>query len=253
MSDNQETNGRNDTRNVSTTRFVKGGYAFSAPAGTKVPTDLKEKLDPAFSCMGFFSEDGYKENVDASEEKLADANGDTVDTYTDAPKETLAVTLIEMSEEALGIQYGHKNVTRRDGMLVVDHNWGKSDEERAIVLEMVLKNGRRFRKVIEKAKVGERGEVTGNSTTVTGREVTFTYITDDDGSGCKDYIEDIDAPVAEGAGEEAAPKQLDDMTKDELVAYAQERGIDLGDNTLKADILAAIKAAEAVEEGEGDE
>ena len=39
---------------------------------------------------------------------------------------------------------------------------------------------------------------------------------------------------------------LDGMTKDELLAYAAEKGITgVGSSMLKADILAAIKAAES--------
>ena len=49
-------------------------------------------------------------------------------------------------------------------------------------------------------------------------------------------------------GEAQAPaKSLDDMTVDELKAYATEHSIDLTGKTTKADILAAIKAAEAGE------
>lgn len=47
-------------------------------------------------------------------------------------------------------------------------------------------------------------------------------------------------------GEAPAPADpLAAMKVDELKAYAAEKGIDLGDATKKADILAAIRAAEA--------
>lgn len=41
----------------------------------------------------------------------------------------------------------------------------------------------------------------------------------------------------------AEPINLDDMTVDQLKAYAAEKGIDLGDATKKADIRAAIELA----------
>lgn len=44
---------------------------------------------------------------------------------------------------------------------------------------------------------------------------------------------------------QGAAKSLDDMTLDDLKAYASAHGIDLGANTLKADVVSAIKAAEA--------
>lgn len=54
-------------------------------------------------------------------------------------------------------------------------------------------------------------------------------------------------PAAIVAPASAKPKALDDMTVDELKAYAAEHSIDLTNKTTKADILAAIKAAEAME------
>ena len=54
-------------------------------------------------------------------------------------------------------------------------------------------------------------------------------------------------PAAIVAPASAKPQALDDMTADELKAYAAEHSIDLTGKTTKADILAAIKAAEATE------
>lgn len=54
-------------------------------------------------------------------------------------------------------------------------------------------------------------------------------------------------PAAIVAPASAKPKTLDEMTIDELKAYAAEHSIDLTGKTAKADILAAIKAAEATE------
>ena len=54
---------------------------------------------------------------------------------------------------------------------------------------------------------------------------------------------------AEGEGEENEGKNLDEMTVNELKAYAAEKDIDISKVEKKADILAAIKEAE----GEGEE
>lgn len=54
-------------------------------------------------------------------------------------------------------------------------------------------------------------------------------------------------PAAIVAPASAKPKPLDDMTIDELRAYAAQHSIDLTGKTTKADILAAIKAAEETE------
>lgn len=51
--------------------------------------------------------------------------------------------------------------------------------------------------------------------------------------------------IVPAGAQTASAKAVDDMTIDELKAYAADNGIDLGGATLKADILAAVKAAEA--------
>lgn len=54
---------------------------------------------------------------------------------------------------------------------------------------------------------------------------------------------------AESEGEENEGKNLDEMTVNELKAYAAEKDIDISKAEKKADILAAIKESE----GEGEE
>lgn len=54
-------------------------------------------------------------------------------------------------------------------------------------------------------------------------------------------------PSEQAAGPSTAEKPLDEMNLDELKAYAEAHEIDLTGKSLKADILAAIKAAESVE------
>ena len=164
-----------------------------------------------------------------------------MDTYSEGgAKETLVLKLIEMAVESLKVQYGDKNVEVRDGMIVVKHDWSNANETYSYVLELVLKNGRRWRKVITGGTSGERGEFTGNSTEVAGREVTLTYTVDKDGSGCYDYIE-----VTPGS---ATGKTFDEMTIDELKKYAADNNIDITGKTTKADILEAIKAVVAATE-----
>lgn len=235
-------NNKNNVANVSTTRGVKGGYVFSAPLGTALPTDIKTPLDSAFECCGFVSSDGFTESVDrGSSENISDMNGDNVDTYSEGgASETIALTLIEMAAEALGVQYGHENVTERDGMLVVAHNWSNAEETRVYVLELVLKNGRRWRKVIPSGKTSELGDFEGSATSVAGREVTISYTVDEEGCGCYDYIELY--PGSATSDEIAA---LESMTVDQLKSYAAENDIDLTGKSTKADILSAIKSAEA--------
>ena len=54
---------------------------------------------------------------------------------------------------------------------------------------LLLKNGRKWVKFIPAGKVTELADLTLNATTVAQRQATITYLTDDDGVGCFDWIE----------------------------------------------------------------
>lgn len=184
----------NNKANVSTTRGVVGGYFFSAAIGT---TDVPTAQNYAtwvpgtdWEVQGYVPEDGFTESVsnDGSDE-LRDINLEVVDTTEGSFTETLQIGFMEMAKNPLATQYGHANVTDANGTITVQHNWSQAGESRMYALLLVLKNGRRWVKYIPSGKVTEVGEFTGNATTVAGRNVTITYTTDANGSGCIDYID----------------------------------------------------------------
>ena len=100
-----EANGNNQA-NVSSAKGVKGGYIFSAPEGTALPTDIKTPLDPAFKCLGFISEDGYVETVDEDSDDIPDMNGDIMDSTNSNRVESAQFTLAEIKAETLIIATG---------------------------------------------------------------------------------------------------------------------------------------------------
>ena len=184
----------NDSKYVSTTKGVQGGYLFVAPVGTALPTGLTGSLDAAFKNAGYISEDGFTESVESDAEDYKDMNGDVVDSSSSSTTETIALKLLNMDAVALGIQYGSANVSEDESSgITVKHNWSKAEETLSCVLELVLKNGRRWRKVVPSAKVTERGEFTGSGSELAGREVTLSYLTDAEGCGCIDYIAPVTA------------------------------------------------------------
>lgn len=142
-----EANGNNQA-NVSSAKGVKGGYIFSAPEGTALPTDIKTPLDPAFKCLGFISEDGYVETVDEDSDDIPDMNG----------------------------------------VITVKHN-SNSHDIFSYVLELVLKNNRRWRKVIPAGKSAELDDLNISSSELCQRPLTMKYLTDEDGNTCYDYFE----------------------------------------------------------------
>ena len=153
-----ETN-TNNQANVSAGKGVKGGYIFSAPVGTALPTDIKSKLDQAFKCLGFISEDGYVEDIDEDSDDIVDMNGDVMDSTNGSRVESAQFTLAEIKADTLKRQYGEKNVTDENGVICVKHN-SDSHDTFSYVLELVLKNGRRWRKVVPQGQSSELDDLT---------------------------------------------------------------------------------------------
>ena len=189
-----ETN-TNNQANVSAGKGVKGGYIFSAPVGTELPTDIKSKLDPAFKCLGFISEDGYVETIDEDSDDLVDMNGDIMDSTSGNRVESAQFTLAEIKADALKRQYGERNVTDENGVISVKHN-SDSHDSFSYVLELVLKNGRRWRKVVPAGKSSELDDLTIASSELCQRALTMKYLTDDAGNTCYDYYESTETIAA---------------------------------------------------------
>lgn len=191
----------NNAQNVSTTRGVVGGYFFSAPIGTVdiptaanfttwVPTD-------AWLNQGYIPEDGFTETVDFGDTtELRDINLDVVDADAGAATETLQIGLMEVNARALATIYGDSNVTDANGVITAEHDWGNAGGAHMFALLLLLKNGRKWVKLIRNGKVTAVGDMTGNKTTAAQRTVTITYTKDSAGNaGCVDYIESNDTPA----------------------------------------------------------
>ena len=180
----------NNKANVSTTRGVQGGYIFrAATTNTDIPTAATFTPDDDYwTCLGYISEDGFTESVSQdSSTSLRDLNLDLVDEISGTFTETLTLSLMEVAAAPLSTIYGTQNVTETSGAITVDHNWSKTDESFQFCLLLLLKNDRKWVKFIPEGKITSRGDFTGNKTTAAQREITITYVTDGNGSGCKDY------------------------------------------------------------------
>lgn len=185
----------NNQANVSAGKGVKGGYIFSAPVGTTLPTDIETELNTAFKCLGFISEDGYVETVEEDSNDIVDLNGDLMDSSNSNRVESAQFTLAEIKAETLKRQYGENNVTDKGGIITVHHN-SDSHSVFAYVLELVLKNGRRWRKVIPQGQSSELDDLTVASSELCQRALTMKYLTDEAGNTCYDYIESTETVAA---------------------------------------------------------
>lgn len=185
----------NNAANVSAGKGVKGGYIYSAPVGTTLPTDIETELDAAFKVLGFISEDGYVETVEEDSNDIVDMNGDLMDSSNSNRVESAQFTLAEIKAETLKRQYGENNVTDENGIITVKHN-SDSHPVFAYVLELVLKNNRRWRKVIPQGQSSELDDLTIASSELCQRALTMKYLTDENGNTCYDYYESTETEAA---------------------------------------------------------
>ena len=186
---------QNTAANVSAGKGVTGGYIYTAPVGTALPTDITTKLDAAFKTLGFISEDGFVETVEEDTDDLVDMNGDVMDSTNSNRVESATLTLAEIKAGALKAQYGEENVEDKNGIITVKHN-SNSHSTFSYVLELVLKDGRRWRKVIPQAKTTELGDMTVSSSELCQREMTIKYITDENGNTAYDYFESTETAAS---------------------------------------------------------
>lgn len=185
----------NSTDNVSSTKGVRGGYIFVAPVGTTLPTDYSTALPTAYKCLGFISEDGYVETVDSDSEDLVDMNGDLMDSPQTSRVESAQLTLAEIKAMTLKLMYGDENVTDKAGVITVKHN-GNSDGTWVVVLDMLLKNNRKWRKVVPLFQCSELDDLTLAVGELAARALTAKYLTDGDGNTCYDYIQSTETNAA---------------------------------------------------------
>lgn len=181
----------NDTKNVSVGKGVKGGYLFSAPVGTTLPTTFSttaKDLDEAFVNLGYVSDDGVSNEIDSDSEDFQDLNGDTIEVSSSSYTETMVFTLVEQKKDTLAEEYGHDNVTDEGGLITAKHN-SLAKERRSYVLLILLKDGRRQTTVIPEGQVTEVGEKQYASSELVGRELTVTCYPDKNGDCVIDYIE----------------------------------------------------------------
>lgn len=187
----------NNTANVSAARGVKGGYFFIAPVGTELPSDYSTPLPPAYKCLGFISSDGYEESVDEDSDELTDINGDVMDETTSKRVESAAVTLAEIKAQTLAAMYGDENVSDKDGMITVRHN-GNSHPTFVYDLELLLKDNRKWRKVVPLGKSSELDSLKIAASELASRQLTIKYLSSDelDGDTCRDYIQSTETTKA---------------------------------------------------------
>ena len=187
----------NNTANVSTGKGVAGGCMYVAPVGTTLPTGISSTLDQAFLNMGYLGDDGIVFADSSDVETYQDMNGDTIDTGAGAVEKTATVTLREIKKDTLAFVRGSANVTDVDG-LITAKDTGPSDDNWSVVWELLLKNGRKWRRVAESVKLGELDDMTIVYNELVGRAVSVNVAKGTTtGAYYVDYIESTETEATE--------------------------------------------------------
>lgn len=159
----------------------KSGYIWVAPMGTAVPTDATTELDAAFVGLGYLSEDGLTEPASFEPgDDIVAAGGDTVAQADPTFSKKWTGTCIEaLNEDLLKVAYGSANVTvtnatdTKDGVITVKEQAGDL-EHHVIVIDEMLKGGRKRRNVMADATFLITGDITHVHTALVNFEFTIT-------------------------------------------------------------------------------
>lgn len=164
----------------------KSGYIWVAPLGTELPADASTELGEEFVGLGYLSEDGLTEPAafEAGDDIVA-AGGDTVAQADPTFSKTWTGTCIEaLNEDLLKVAYGSSNVTvesatpTKDGMITVKEQ-ASGVEHHVIVIDEMLKGGRKRRNVMADATFLLTGDVSHVHTALVNFEFTINaYPTD---------------------------------------------------------------------------
>ena len=163
----------NDANKVSFGKPKSTGAVFVAPAGTPVPTNAHVALNAAFEGLGYVSEDGLVNSVEADTENVNAWGGDLVLVGQTAFTEMFTVNLIETNAEALKLYYGAANVVvEANGSITVSQT-SEMLPNVVIVFELVMTGGRIKRIVIANGQIADRS---GEITYVDGEAITYPAV-----------------------------------------------------------------------------
>lgn len=158
----------------------KSGYIWVAPLGTPLPADATTELPAVFVGLGYLSEDGLTEpaSLTAGDDIVA-AGGDTVAQADPTFSKTWTGTCIEaLNEDLLKVAYGSNNVTvtaaasGKDSFITVKEQAGDL-EHHVIVIDEMLKGGRRRRNVMADATFLITGDISHVHTALVNFEFTI--------------------------------------------------------------------------------
>lgn len=180
----------NDVTKVAVGKPKATGGAYTAPAGTALPTTEVAALNAAFKLTGYVSDAGVVQHMGNQTTEIIAWGGDTVRKIQTSQDVTYNLTMIETNSTSQKVFYGTSNVTVTAATV-------SAGEKLAIKItadELVqgpwvfeLKDGLRTgRIVLPLAQVTSRGDVSYVDNSTVSYPVTLTAYPD--GTGGKAYI-----------------------------------------------------------------
>jgi hypothetical protein len=175
--------------NVSAGKPKITGAIYAAPLGTTLPTDTTTALNEAFKPLGYCSEDGLVNSTDLQSENIKAWGGDTVLSVQTSRDDTFKFTLLEiLNLDVCKFVYGNDNVTGAldTGVTITVNN--KEVDERALVIDLILRNNTAKRIVIPDGKLSDLGDINYVDNDAVGYETTMTCMPDASGNTHYEYI-----------------------------------------------------------------
>jgi hypothetical protein len=179
----------NTASNVSAGKPKITGAIYAAPLGTTLPTDTTTALNEAFKPLGYCSDDGLVNSTDLQSENIKAWGGDTVLSVQTSRDDTFKFTLLEiLNLDVCKFVYGNDNVTGAldTGVTITVNN--KEVDERALVIDLILRNNTAKRIVIPDGKLSDLGDINYVDNDAVGYETTMTCMPDASGNTHYEYI-----------------------------------------------------------------